>query len=102
MMDAVFVFDRKAPLIVGLRFESALDIGTDFHVFLLDFIAKGNRLLHAFPANPAARLLEIPFKDGQRLLVIDGQDDVDRHLVGIDVEHSIGKDPIIERVLLAI
>src|SRR5262249_48187849 len=94
MMHAVFTLDAKAPAIVIPRTQAALHALTDGDVFLLYFVGEVNGgLLHAGVA------VGEPLENGKGTLGADRQNDVGAQVVGIDVEHIIGEDPVVERFI---
>src|SRR5229473_7561696 len=99
MVDAVFAFDRVAAAIVGRGVQALLHVFAERDVFLLDFVAEGDGFLNAFASFGLVGIVEEPFKDGERFVGGQRNDDVGGNVVGIDVEHQVGKNPEIERLL---
>jgi len=68
---------------------------------LLDFVAEGDGALDALAYPFGMRVVEKPFKDGEGFVVGERNDQICGEIVGINVEHEIGKNPEIESFLKA-
>jgi hypothetical protein len=68
MMDAVFALHGVTSAVIGRGAQPALDGLAKNNVFLLHFIAEGNRSLDAFANLFRIEVMEKPFEDGQRLV----------------------------------
>src|SRR5260221_8197660 len=99
MVDAVFAFDGVASAVVGRRVQALLHVFAEHDVLLLDFVAEGDGLLDARASFGLIRVMEKPFKDGEGFVGGERNDDVGGNIVGINVEHQVGKNPEIERLL---
>src|SRR5215467_10270061 len=79
--------------------EAVLDRFTEANIFLLDFVAEGDGALDALLRLCRPGILEEPFKDGQGLVVSEGDNEVRRNIVRVDVEHEVREDPEVEGFL---
>src|SRR5690242_14873064 len=82
VVDAILALGRKAALAVDPRREAALHVLADYYVLLLYLVTESDRLLHTLPGFPSSAFVEVPLKDGERLIVAHRQDDVRGHIVG--------------------
>ncbi len=96
MVNTIFAQGRETAFVIGVGLQPFLDVYTNFDVFLLNLVTEGDDGLHTIPAFARSRLLKIPLKNGQGFIRAEGQNDVDRGVIQIRIQHDIGKYPIIK------
>src|SRR6202795_1531519 len=90
-VDAFFVLHAVAAAVIAAGVQILLHDFADADLFGLNLVAEGHSFAGSFA--PQISLGQIPFKNRQRALGLQGQDDVERDVIGIAVEHPVGKDP---------
>src|SRR6202795_4552382 len=90
-VDAFFVLHAVAAAVIAAGVQILLHDFADADVFGLNLVAEGHSFAGGFA--PQISLGQIPFKNCQRALGPQGQDDVERDVIGIAIEHPVGKDP---------
>src|SRR5215467_14709196 len=99
MMDAVFTFHGVAPAVIGRGTQAFLDVFAETDVFLLNFIAESNGALDALVGLSGTHIMEKPLEDSESLIVRQRNDYVSRDIVLINVQHQVGKNPEVQRIL---
>src|SRR5690348_11012214 len=99
MVDSIFAFYGITAAIISRGVQAPLHISAKLDVFPLNFLAERNRALRALASFFGARFVKKPFEDGQRLFVGQGDNQVCGNIIGIDVEHEVGKNPEVQSFL---
>ena len=73
-----------------------MDGFAEFDVFLLYQITKGEVFGKVLSDSRTFRIAKIPFEHGHGLFGTERQNDIDLDIVGVDIQHQIRKNPIIE------
>src|ERR1700693_2720310 len=76
MVHAIFPLYRVAPAIVGRGTKTTLHIFAQPNIFLLHLITESNGTLDALLYFAIAHVVKKPFKNGQRLVVRNGHNQV--------------------------
>src|SRR5689334_18544786 len=101
MVDAIFALHRIASAIISGRAQTFLNIFAEADVFLLHFIAEGNGTLDALLVFLGSDVVEEPLENGECCFVSERDDHICGDVVGINVEHEVGKNPEIQGLLQA-
>ena len=89
VVEGALLLGAVASAVVGLGLEIAVDDFANVSVFDLDLVAEADGLLCGLGAVAE----EVPLEDGDAGLGSGGEDDVERDVVGIAVQHPVGEDP---------
>ena len=73
-----------------------MDGFAEFDVFLLYQITKGEVFGKVLSDSRTFRIAKIPFEHGHGLFGTERQNDIDLDIIGVDIQHQIGEDPVIE------
>src|SRR5208282_906748 len=76
---------------VAAGVEVLLDDLTDADVLGLNLVAEGQGFGGGF--TPKIFLRQVPLENGQRALWTERKDDIQGNVIGVAVEHPVGKDP---------
>src|SRR6516162_2325487 len=96
MMHSVFALDGITPAVVGGRAQAVLHVFAEHDILLLHLVAESYGFGHARLGFRLLGVVKKPLKNGQGLLGGERHDHVGRNIVGIDVQHQVGKNPEIE------
>ena len=99
-MHAFLLLHAVAAPRIAARTQILLHALADGNIFDLDLVAEFHRSLRRRAAMFLLR--QIPFKNRQRALRLERQHNIQRNIVGIAVQHPVGKNPeIVGRQILA-
>ena len=90
-MDAFFLLHAEAATGITSRAKVLLDCFADGDILDLNLVAE---IDGRFGRGRTEILFgQIPFKDGERALRFERQDNIERDIIGIAVQHPVGEDP---------
>src|SRR5947199_3197381 len=102
VMYAVLAPHGVAPARVCARAKAALHGLADAHVLNLNLVAELDGLSDSLLNFRSFGVAEVPLEDCERALGAQGDDEVRRVVVGVDVKHQVWEDPEVERRWLAL
>src|SRR3954466_1461310 len=91
VMQAFLLLNAVAAAVVAAGMQIAVDDFANVPILKLDLIAEVDALLRSIRLEDL--ISEIPFEDDGRSLRRRRHCNVERHVVGIAVQHPVGKDP---------
>ena len=102
VVHAVLALGREPSRVVGARAQPLLHRLAHLDVLALDLVAERDRL--AQPLELLRRKIGVhePLEDGERAIEPEREDGVELQVVGVEVEHQVGEDPVVERALLVV
>ena len=98
VMHAILTTYREASAVVGPRPQSDLHGLAQRDVLNLRLLAEGDAAGDRIGNARPRRLGDVPLENGSRPLWFQREHDIERDVVGVNVEHPIGKHPEIECV----
>ena len=79
-----------------------MDGFAQFDVFLLYQITKGEVFGKVLSDSRTFRIAKIPFEHGHGFFGTERQNDIDLNVVGVNIQHQIREDPVIECLCISI